>query len=965
MPHGLRPQRQPVRRWNEAWQINYRTLFTHLAKAALDAGQAAFGRMDKLPDTLEHLMDASGALEREPKPVEHWAWLLIQRALMRAVATLLEENRRRLYIPEGHPPPIEALSEHLEVALNTMEVTVDEAFFRNPKTFVLVTGLRAPLAEWLHGLGMMEAEALNVAARVPSYFVQGLDAEWRAHPTWYEPIRQALDTPFTRASRREQTWRTYAAELDRALDEPLLDESFGLRDVYVPLRAWYSTEPPDRSHDASRSRRNEVRHVVDVHDALEAWLQDAGPYDALRVVKGGPGSGKSSLTRMLAATVATQGETWRVLRVPLHQLELTGDLAKALHTYVKDYTPLEHNPLDREEGEERLLLLLDGLDELAIQGKGMQELTRALVDQVVRYLDRINGRPQRRLLVVLTGRNLAVEVNETVFDKPEQVLTLLPYAGINTDEYDYHDPNGLLQGDAGDQRHRWWQNYGKMVGTAYENMPEAVTRSELKEVTAQPILNYLVALSYRAAECGEPGALDFSQAVTRNAIYRDLIERVYMRSWEKHPFPTKRAIVKSDFFRLLEYVAQATWHGDGRSTTAQAVYDLCPRRDRETLAQLAASAEAGVIRLLTAFYFRRKGSSAEGHATFEFTHKSFGEYLVACRIVHVMGRLYREIHAEYYDPEQEPSEASLLKTWAKVCAPQPISFEVWQFVRDEVAFRVADSKQYAGITRETVRGWRDMLVDLIEYVLRRSMPMEQVGVDTYHQMWTQAQNAEEALLVTLYACNTLLREVVSIQWPGPNAALQWMQRLEMGVSKEVAWRSYAYLRYDRNHFNGAFLNQANLVAASFEEAYLDRAQLSGANLQRANLREANLDYASLISANLCDANLDNATLYKTDLLAANLTRASLYEANLAQSNLERAHLVEANLYRANLREAGLYEADLRKANLFHIQDYAAIDLRRVKVDKMTQMDDVLWTIYREQNGLAADGSEDFSLYEEA
>jgi predicted PilT family ATPase len=50
-----------------------------------------------------------------------------------------------------------------------------------------------------------------------------------------------------------------------------------------------------------------VRVVVDLEDCLRQWLQTANKNDAIRIISGGPGSGKSSFAKIFAAHHAATG----------------------------------------------------------------------------------------------------------------------------------------------------------------------------------------------------------------------------------------------------------------------------------------------------------------------------------------------------------------------------------------------------------------------------------------------------------------------------------------------------------------------------------------------------------------------------------------------------------------------------------------------------------------------------------
>ena len=217
---------------------------------------------------------------------------------------------------------------------------------------------------------------------MPSYFVFALNSQWRARPEEYGSLRKAFDTPFTKATEREQAWAQYSAWLQKQIDEPMFDEAFSLRQVYVPIRAYYEKREPDDAREGTMqgvlSREENDKVVVDLAKNLETWLSKTDPRDAVRVISGGPGSGKSSFVKMFAAHTAASGNR-RVLFIPLHQFEPSEDLIDAVGSFVRLGQLLPNNPIEPEEGEARLLIIFDGLDELAMQGKVAAEIaTRCL-----------------------------------------------------------------------------------------------------------------------------------------------------------------------------------------------------------------------------------------------------------------------------------------------------------------------------------------------------------------------------------------------------------------------------------------------------------------------------------------------------------------------------------------------------------------------------------------------------------
>ena len=560
------------------------------------------------------------------------------------------------------------------------------------------------------------------------------------------------------------------------------------------------------------------------------------------------------------------------------------------------------------------MLIFDGLDELAMQGKIGSEVAQQFVREVQKQVERFNQR-ELKLQVLLSGRDVVVQTNSSEFRKEGKTLYVLPYVTPKLDDVtlklDYDDQENLL---AVDLRNQWWQNYGVVKGFGYDKLPEALAQDNLVEITAQPLLNYLVALSY------DRGTLKVSRTSNLNEIYKNLLEAIYARGWaNKRQHPTLRGVDFKDFVRVLEEVALAAWHGDGRTTTVKEIEAHC---DSSGLAKLLEifqeGAKSGVTKLLTAFYFRQSGGVRDTEKTFEFTHKSFGEYLTACRIVRGMKRIHNELEWRQEDLDSGWDERQALKHWAELCGPSVMDRYVFSFLCDEIRSRPVDQ----------VSQWQKTFCQLIEVMLRQGMLMELLGLKNYHEQSHQARNSEEALLVSLNACARLTNELSQINWPTPEAFSTWVARLQGQRIKNNNFLIFdCFGLLDLHEVNlllrdllnsdlsGANLSGANLVQANLEGTNLLRAKLSGANLMRVKLAGSNLLGADLSGADLSDANLSGANLTRTNLSSANLLGTNLSGANLVQSNLLGANLLGANLESANLMQSNLLGANLIGANL--------------------------------------------------
>ncbi len=696
----------------------------------------------------------------------------------------------------------------------------------------------------MKGLGIEESAADAIADRLPTYFVYALNQEWRRNSKSYGPLLESLNTPFTKAGDREWAWVQYSALLERRIQEPVFDEPFSLSQIFVPLSAYYSKERPrnEMEADALRDERHKRGHVViDLQVELERWVDSADPQDAIRVISGGPGSGKSSFARVFASGIAQSHPRIKVLFVPLHLIDASKDLVEEIGRFVRDEGVLLSNPLDPESSDPNLLVIFDGLDELASQGKAAADIARGFVREVEKTVERRNQQVVR-LRVLLSGRELVVQENEPEFRRPRQILNLLPYFTplsakyendvVVQDGIEYEDPAKLLLRDA---RQEWWKNYGVLTGKDFVGLPKELNRKDLTEITAQPLLNYLVALSFTRDK------LDFSKDINLNSIYADLVTAVHERGYEKRrAYGPIRHMTLDHFSRVLEEIGLAAWHGDGRTTTVREIEEHCQASGvGGMLDAFQEGAKAGVTRLLAAFFFRQYGQRTTGDPTFVFTHKSFGEYLAARRVVRAMERVSRELERRASSPDEGWDERDALKHWAQICGPSAMSGYLHTFLLNEVRLR----------THIELEGWQDQFTRLFNFVLRHAMPMEQLQIATFREAMFQSLNAEESLLVALNVCAQTIKRNSVIQQPEPTSFGTWLMRIkgQRYSRRGIAHNSLSFLTLPGADLFSTDLIGASLVSSVFEGADASFLFAPVANLSSANFKSAR-SHASTFNA---------------------------------------------------------------------------------------------------------------------
>ena len=220
---------------------------------------------------------------------------------------------------------------------------IDATFFSNPGSLALLEDLGPVLGEFLKSFGFGDAATTNLLDRLPSYFVFSLADEWRSNPTYYQAIKETLDSAFP-AEKMESEWEHYRQYLQAQIHRPVFSESFSLSQVYVPLRAYYTRKLKATNKASSETEYDVEKVAVDLKSHLLTWVANSNPRDAIRLIKGGPGYGKSSFLKMLAARLAAQGA--RVLFIPLHRFDLEDKLDQAITDFLRYDKYLTFDPIN-------------------------------------------------------------------------------------------------------------------------------------------------------------------------------------------------------------------------------------------------------------------------------------------------------------------------------------------------------------------------------------------------------------------------------------------------------------------------------------------------------------------------------------------------------------------------------------------------------------------------------------------
>lgn len=899
--------KKPVSALNSALNVDTRAFFTSLSKSLVA------GIWGEPSTSTEYGIDALKEIGFKSKP-EHIAWQLVISSFFNSFIKVAEKLKD-LLVKEVSDSEITDLAQRVDHLLTHVEVTLDADFFEHPKELNLFEEFKPALTLWLKAMGMNDSQADSFQYQLREKFVHTLNETWSNEPERYKNVIDAVITPFTTASRDQAAWNSYSLWVKEKAHERVFKEAFSLKQVYIPLRAYYE----ETDEDAENKSQNKI--VCDLHKTMQKWVLQFDKSDSLKVISGGPGSGKSSFAKVFAAEII-EVQNAPVLFIPLHQFNLLDDLIDSVGKFIRDEPHLLVNPLLKETREPRLIMIFDGLDELSEQGPAAREVTVLFIEKLTDMLNRLNSTGSK-LQAIVTGRDLSIQQNTFNLQSNGSTLQILPYRMKDEESKEFKDPDHLLKED---QCIMWWQKFGRATGKNYDGIPTAVDTDQLFPLTKEPLLNYILSIRH------EDQNTTFNSDTDLNNIYYELLNAVYERSYSgSNHSSANRQLSFVNFLEVLEEIAHVAWHNNGRTALEDDILKQCEEsKVLPHLNKFSKNAKQGITRALTTFYFREFEAKAQQNRTFEFTHKSFADYLTARRLIKTIDHICEAVDRNKETGQSGITIAQALERWASNIGSSPVDGQLYDFVLNEILGRdISYLKK-----RQTT------IFELFEVALSHDYPLVESENKSFGGTLLKHCRAEFSLLSLHAAFATHTRTLSKIK---SDIFTLWLRRITGYYHNSVRYLSWLncsdriifstelqHACLDSCNFTDSNLTRCNLSMASLCQTKLVRARLSevtfmNSNLTGAQLEEANLKNAILNEANFNGANLNGANLSQTNGGLAVFTDSSIKDANISNARFEGAlfnncdlsstDLTKSNLMMAEFVDSKLTEATLFKANL--------------------------------------------------
>ena len=670
---------------------------------------------------------------------------------------------------------------------------------------------------------------------------------------------------------RDRFWRT-----------PLWGQEqtgISLADLYVPLRGYSHLPKQSDVYDSDGEiPLHKKARVFDLQLELEGWLKSSQGRDRMRIIGGGPGSGKSSLSKKLAMSVSEWSE-WRVVFVEVQGMEETSDLHLQIGERLRrrEKTGFVENPLDWPADRENTLIVLDGLDELARPGPEAVEVMKDFVQGVK---DILSDREGTR--AVLLGRtDAARDALEASRGAINTLINVLPLCSVNNGHCGVSKNEDILNGSELldiEQRELYWKNWCLAKGFLSEKCRLIDTR--FGELSHEPVLAYLLILSGRLDE----GANLDEVAENKNVVYQDVLKNLLPRNWGTEQHPGTEGLEADDFLFLLSCLGLAAWSGGGRvgrNDDFVTIRDHCAPFAKDFDQEVAS-----LKNVATQFYTTSDGA-------YEFVHKTFGEYLAARGILRFIVDRLPEIESQY---KRKPDY--ILSEWLELAGSAAITAEfssgfdynaknlsggILLFLRNEASL----------LSFEVAFAAKQRLVRLLNRALIIGFPAHAGS----HQSWRDAERSQ------CFAETTLLASLNSV-----------VRRL--GKENEVD----AKLTIDVSDLDKLIMRniamEGSIVVTS--TLFLDYIEISDENKRFSSLNRASLVGVKAANSDISHINVVGAYIYKSDF-----TEADFRASNLRVSHISNSIFTGANLANTFLENSVVVDTDFEKTNLFHARLHGA------------------------------------------
>jgi len=663
-------------------------------------------------------------------------------------------------------------------------------------------------------------------------------------------------------------------EIKTKPEEKIFDETeITFRDLYIPLQVI----PVD---DSKPVETEEFPIEEWVMKTLTEPQEESEDNPKVLFIQGEAGRGKSVFTRMFADRVRRElHPVYTPILIRLRDLRvLANNLTDTLKNALEAFDFVQSDPGWLTDRHTRFLFLLDGFDELLLEGRDSGG-----IKEFIQQIEHFQKSSDHRFLV--TGRPLALQGIERLLS---QTKSLARVAIQPMDD----DIRKTWLG-------KWATKVGEEEGEKFQGFLQACPAEIQDKLAREPLLLYLLARMHKEQHFNLQMFASAEGIKAKIRIYDESIKWVLEKQRQSENIRLT-GLETENLRQFLNEVALCVVQS-GTESVNVAMLEARFKENNNSNIELIKLArkqtnlkdEKVLNNLLTTFYI--KPASGKTGGSMEFVHKSFGEFLFAERLVESFldwtePRTKRQEYAvltevidkQIYDllgygnltPEiveylmgllNEKSEFDIHR-WLKLyqrfesfycrwcdgefidVPPEKENLPQWK--KEQLKKQLPERENHLGLRQVDVYTGLDVLILLLEL----------------HRYAQSRDDLKDK--ITFYPCGQ------------PDTEQFEPSRLLCIIGYSQCLGVDAYNKILGLYLSGAYLSGAYLNGAHLSSADLSGAYLSGAYLNGADLGGADLSGADLSGADLHGAYLSGADLSGTDLRGADLRGAYLSDTNI-------------------------------------------------------------------------------------